>query len=1614
MIRKIFPLVRAALVVAAFLGAVALSQAYTIDGVVVTNSDVIIIGNGDYTVTFSDPVGFDGPMVWGNTIHQGRYHAYDGDINNALDYQQNGNSLYAPNSDTQPPNHVNWHASGRGPGWMIDCSGTITNSWNGGDGDIQPSSRITIPIVVIPVPTDTHTTPDDRKEPSDDDCYGMARYSVHSRVVSLNIEDTPLRYTPPRGPQINFTVTYNERDTEQLPTSNLGPKWTFNWLSYVTDDPSQQTGSTTVYVAGGGTETYLFDFSLNAYLPDPQSQAVLHKLDGDTYEKIFPDGSRQVFDKATTSSSYPRRIFMTQWIDPTGQNTVTINYDSSFKVTGITDALGLTTTVEYDQNDPLKISKVVEPQEFLTHRFASFNYSNGQLTTITDEGGIQSTVHYESGNDKIDWLETPYGKTYFARGENGTNRWIEIEDPEGGLERVEYRDDAPTGVSDSDPANQFPLTPNGENSGLSTHNTFFWSKQAAHLFPPQNGVWDYTKAKVTHWLLNYDYSVSAIASNEKRPLENRIWYTYNQQYAPGHVGPSNQPIRISRILEDGQQQDWRYTYNALGNLTSSVDPRPRSTTFVYDSNNIDVTDAYHGADHWAHFEYDPNVPHKIYTATDASGQTTIYNRNSFGQLLNVVNPKQETTTYHYGGTVPDGYLASIDAPDFNGQHSTTTFGYDDARRVNSVTLNPDGYAVTTLYDNLDRPTQITYMDGTTEQFQYQQDFGSGVKVILDQTASKDRLNRWTQRHYNRNRQMDSITDPLGHTTSYGWCSCGSLENITDPAGNVTRFLRDLESRVYQKVFHDSSTINYLYGNQTTPNTAGATSRLKSATDARNQTTNYTYFKDDNVHEVMYPNAQIDTPKVTYSYDTIYNRPADIITEGLGTIHYDYYPVSADNVSTGAGQVKKITGVFDEEIVYSYDKLGRVTGQTVNNGVASSITYDSLGRIASNDNALGHFSRTYKDSPNQLSSRLDTLTYPISTGVTAHYEYFGNTGDRRTQTIQNKKGATNLSQFDYTYLADGTIQTLVKRLPPSSLVNFLFAYDDANRLTSVDSSQPASGAAKHFAYEYDDADNRIYDSVGPPHPSFPSGITNTYTPNELNQIDSILTVTNGSPSEPVILSYDANGNTTSDGQFKTFEWDGANRLAVIHYLDTGKRTEFAYDGLGRRVQIVEYGPGLKAKIQPQGSNYATYTTSPFYVPSAGNYTFSFQGLSQDNQTALIDSVALSGNLFANGSFESPDVSMLEGKFQYQPPNASWSFESDAGIAANESDFTFENPNAPAGTQVAFIQDVGKLSQTVALAPGAYTLAFSAAQRADDQSAQEVQIVVQPASSTPLVRNFIWAGSRIVEEWDANYNVKKRFFPEGEQRIGGTDAGKYYYTRDHLGSIREVTNSTGVVKGRYDYDAFGNILVLVGLIDVDFGYTGHFYHQPSGLNLTMHRAYSPIYGRWLSRDPLNNAELRQGPNLYLYVNNDPLNAVDPLGLDAFVYNTGGLTGHTAFVITDPTGGILIYHKYAQGHMAGSSWSSSLRGIVYDRSIIWSQESPSITQWLADERKAGNNFGLEESFVGSALTDQLVISQLDDLMKNNDDPFSFVEGENCHKFAYDSLINYARIEAAVRRQK
>jgi RHS repeat-associated protein len=173
-----------------------------------------------------------------------------------------------------------------------------------------------------------------------------------------------------------------------------------------------------------------------------------------------------------------------------------------------------------------------------------------------------------------------------------------------------------------------------------------------------------------------------------------------------------------------------------------------------------------------------------------------------------------------------------------------------------------------------------------------------------------------------------------------------------------------------------------------------------------------------------------------------------------------------------------------------------------------------------------------------------------------------------------------------------------------------------------------------------------------------------------------------------------------------------------------------------------------------------------------------------------------------------------------------------------------------------------------------------------------------------KRFVWEGSRIAEEKDGQNNLLKRYFKQGVQVVSGDKPGLYYYTRDHLGSIRELADATGAVRARYSYDLWGKRTKISGNIDTDFGYAG-YWELENGLKLTWFRAYSPGLGKWLSRDPI---EEKGGLNLYNYVTNNSVVKIDPHGLIGAAGIGAGLAAALGTVAACSPGGLALGAGYA----------------------------------------------------------------------------------------------------------
>ena len=144
-------------------------------------------------------------------------------------------------------------------------------------------------------------------------------------------------------------------------------------------------------------------------------------------------------------------------------------------------------------------------------------------------------------------------------------------------------------------------------------------------------------------------------------------------------------------------------------------------------------------------------------------------------------------------------------------------------------------------------------------------------------------------------------------------------------------------------------------------------------------------------------------------------------------------------------------------------------------------------------------------------------------------------------------------------------------------------------------------------------------------------------------------------------------------------------------------------------------------------------------------------------------------------------------------------------------------------------------------------------------------------------YLWVGSKIAQKRSADGSgVEASYTGFGEERLDENGVKvDYYYTRDHLGSVREVVDDSGALKARYSYDPWGRRSKIEGdeEFEVEFGYTGHHFHEETKLHLTWYRAYDAGLGCWLSADPIGEDG---GLNLYKYAWNSPLKFLDPDGL------------------------------------------------------------------------------------------------------------------------------------------
>ena len=175
-------------------------------------------------------------------------------------------------------------------------------------------------------------------------------------------------------------------------------------------------------------------------------------------------------------------------------------------------------------------------------------------------------------------------------------------------------------------------------------------------------------------------------------------------------------------------------------------------------------------------------------------------------------------------------------------------------------------------------------------------------------------------------------------------------------------------------------------------------------------------------------------------------------------------------------------------------------------------------------------------------------------------------------------------------------------------------------------------------------------------------------------------------------------------------------------------------------------------------------------------------------------------------------------------------------------------------------------------------------------QQVELKASEIQSTDST-DYLLGGSLVVK----NGKIDRYLFDGGYAQAtasGTTDNFAFFYqNKDHLGTVRETVTSTGAMKQRVNYYPFGGQLVdtLKAMVlspnFQQYKYNGKEFDNMYGLNTYDYgaRQHYPVLARWDRIDPL--CEKYYGISPYAYCGNNPVNSVDPDGMDDYKINADG---------------------------------------------------------------------------------------------------------------------------------
>ncbi|MFC4995056.1 RHS repeat-associated core domain-containing protein [Rubritalea tangerina] len=816
----------------------------------------------------------------------------------------------------------------------------------------------------------------------------------------------------------------------------------------------------------------------------------------------------------------------------------------------------------------------------------------------------------------------------------------------------------------------------------------------------------------------------------------------------------------------------------------------------------------------------------------------------------------------------------------------TTTRYDGRGRPTYTTrwLTPLGEVIDHARENLnqqngtnDTLVPIAGLDGVsassglTTSYLYDEDLTDGVGIDASYAAQFTELtNRGTTLGAGANGFAVEVTNPAGEKSV----------RVTDGAGRTILSINpegDIQTVHYDEVVTEAS-LNTQNSTLSIPGDLLATTQ----TDALgNSNTSYT----DGVGRSIASEDAIGSFSFR-AYDANSNLVSTRDPNGLGqdctfdALNRDVTCADLQEQADGVDRYKLYNAA--SQVISSADAQGNVTTQS----------YDARNRLVSTTD------------PNQI---VVDYTYDANSNLTSLNDGNGNTRTWEYNARNLKSRKTNPTPNDVLDYAYDALRRLTLKIDQDNH-HHISEYDMASRLEKRVYKTGGTITESEDSFTYDAASRLLTSSKG----RYSVTTAHTYAADSSPLSESI---SYQGKTYTTARTYDAANRpisqTFQDGKVQTWVYDARNLVASSSYEGESVFTQIHDDGY--RLTHQTLGNGLTHSITYGRSDHLR--TFDFVLDG----TQSIEDLELSYSYAVdkqITAETVTGGVMQDASFTASydDGNRVTawnrtGAIDTNSPETqSWNYDDAGNWTSTTIDGTVQNRShnddneltAVAGNNTAF-DDRGNLTEDDQGNVYIYDL-DNRLKRVELDNNTDVDMVYDALGRRVLIDNgtdetfYTWWGDQEVAEHEHNSTqstVQNDLWAHPTalntiiaRAVEGSKFKMEWYHKNYLDHVYAVSDDSGDILEHYRYNAFGEVEIYntsgnelaTSAIDNKVTWNSRRYDSDTKLHYYKYRHYNPTLGRWLSRDPIEEAG---GINLYGFVGNDPVGRWDELGLKCKEY-------------------------------------------------------------------------------------------------------------------------------------